>query len=198
MFYDPTESATCCTWAQTLMNFVVLVYGCYEVAVIAAWGYWFKNNSEVHAVNEWQNAILTSIVVVQLAQYLTFVILLVFLRFQRSTLAIVPSKVRWRPALKDEDDRFEAGVDIDKNGSDTSSSTRSHRKRPKRVPKRIPMPEPPNKQEEQEDTRLTAQVEALVNAMGPPETSAQIDEALHTEVSVELESKQSDSNVKPQ
>lgn len=77
------------------VNFLMVVLGSYVVVVVGAWGYWFKNNTQAQVVNEWQNVVLTSIVWVNVAQYIAFVMLVIVLRMQRSTFVLVSAKARW-------------------------------------------------------------------------------------------------------
>lgn len=198
MYFDPSEAATCCACSQMWVNLLMLCFGCYTVLLIGAWSYWFKNNAQAQVVNEWQNAVLTSVVWFHVAQYLTFVALTIFLRFQRSTLAIVPSKGRW--SAVNTTNRFEVGdLEPTETQSTNEANGRSRRKKHKSRPHSRSSRTPAYTEESEADKRerveaaeLDKQVEAMVAAAGLPEEAvepAQVaaEDALKAEVIVELE-----------
>lgn len=140
MFFDPSESPTCCACSQMWVNFLLLVLGAYAVLLVGAWSYWFKNNAQAQVVNEWQNAVLTSVVWFHVALYLTAVSLTIFLRFQRSTLAIVPSKKHKWKSVRTQETAFEV-LPADHQNGHTEPTT-------------------------EDDEELDKQVNAMVSAAG--------------------------------
>jgi hypothetical protein len=197
MYFDPSEAATCCACAQMWVNLLLLFFGCYTVLLIGAWSFWFKNNAQAQVVNEWQNAVLTSVVWFHVALYLTSIGVTIFLRFQRSTLAIMPSKGRWSAvSTRDFRSRFEVGdLELTESQPKSNGKRKKSKSRP-RTPARTEESDA-DERERVESAELDKQVEAMVAAAaGPPpkedqpadpKPAAEAEAALRAEVNIELD-----------
>ena len=117
--YDPSEPVMCCTCAQFIMNSIAVLWLAYVGLLVGAWIYWDVHLPDCKStINEWHNAVLTSVVWFNVAQCLVFVLALAFMRLQRSTLKMVPnSRKAFRKLRDNDDDKFEI-TDIEKEFDD--------------------------------------------------------------------------------
>lgn len=148
MYFNPSESATCCACAQMWVNILLVLFGTYIVFLLSAWTFWLKLIGP--DIDQWYNAFLTSATWLVILFFGLAVLLTIFLRFQRSTLAMVPAKARWTAVERDFNSRFEVG-DL--------KPTRKHRRK-SRTPVRTEEEE--EAIEMKETTELAAAVERAV------------------------------------
>lgn len=156
-----------------LINVVMLLWGGYVATLVAAWGYWYhlleKQASMV--VYEWQNVVLSSVVWFNVALYMAFVTMVVFLRFQRSTLAITPYSRRFvRTKVVADEDVFEAG-DLELTPAPPPAKRKQRVTKQRRAPTASEVEDDKGKREE---TALARQLQALVQASQDPDVEKQL------------------------
>lgn len=105
------RSASCCGEDQMAMNFVLFFCTGFVAFAVTCWLHWIQIASPaVH----WYEIGIHLCVVMAVAEYLTLIFLLVFLRLTRQTITVVPSahRVTYRAESQDDNGPFTIG-DID-------------------------------------------------------------------------------------
>lgn len=167
MYFNPSESATCCACAQMWVNILLMLFGAYVAFLLGAWAFWLKLIGP--DIDQWYNSFLTSAVWLVIFFFGLAVFVTIFMRFQRSTLAMVPSKAQWTAVEQDFNKRFEIG----------DLKPKKHRRK-----SRTPTVRTEEEQEAielKETTELAAAVERAVNASEVKDDDAELKAAVTAE-----------------
>jgi len=154
--------------SRILMNCVAIVWMLYTVITVAAWFYFLHVTKDVA---QWHLILLSTLVWLNVAQFGAFLFILICMRFQHTTLKIVPE---WKALPSNDHERFEVGAPVDIEMKPRRRAHRKHRRA----------------EEEQQLEVAISRIEAAIDEQpevpeGPPPELPAVDE-MRSEVESDL------------